>query len=102
MALLEIPQQLWALGRKVEDLLALQTKTREALEAVDNRLSTLENRMTHLEANQGQLVVEARSAAGAAATMVAGAVLSEVVTRVTRIEMRAEEAGRRLVRPEGQ
>jgi len=25
-----------------------------------------------------------------------------VVTRVTRIEMRAEEAGRRLTRPEGQ
>ena len=96
MRLLEVPGRLWTLGRKVEELLTLQIKTREALEVVDIRLRDLEDRMTHLEANQGQLVVEARSAASAAATAVAGAVISDVVTRVTRIEMRAEEAAKRL------
>lgn len=58
--------------------------------------------MTHLEAGQGQLVTEAKAAAGAAATTVAGAVISDIVTRVTRIEMRAEQAERRsLPRPAG-
>jgi len=31
--------------------------------------------------------------------MVAGAVISDIVTRVTRIEMRAEDAGRRSLPP---
>jgi hypothetical protein len=78
------------LGRKVEDLLALQ-KTREALDIVDTRLRALEDRMTHLEANQAQLIVEARAAASAASTAVAGGVISDVVTRLTRLEMSAEQ-----------
>ncbi|MCB8876427.1 hypothetical protein [Acidisoma silvae] len=55
--------------------------------------------MTHLEAGQGQLITEARGAAGAAATALAGSVISDVVTRVTRIEMRQEDIHRRLAGP---
>ncbi len=47
----------------------------------------LEDRMTHLEAKQGQLVDSAKAAASVTASGVAGSVISDVVTRVTRIEM---------------
>jgi hypothetical protein len=57
MALLEIPRRLWTVARKMEDLLVLQTKTKEALDSIDDRLRVLEKRMTFLEANQSQLVV---------------------------------------------
>jgi phage shock protein A len=80
--------RLWKLARTVEDLLQLQTQTREALEVIDERLRALENRMTRLEANQEQLVVQAQAAAGAAATALAGAVISDTVTRLTRLEER--------------
>ena len=99
MRILDVPGLLWSLGRKVEDLLALQSKTREALEAVDSRLHALEDRMTYLEANQGQLIVEARAAAGTASTAVAGAVISDVVTRLTRLEISSEEVAKRLPPP---
>lgn len=98
--LLNLPGRLWALGRKVEDLLALQGKTREALEHIDRRLRALEDRMTRLEASQSQLIAEARGASAAAASAVAGAMMSDVVTRVTRIEMRAEEVARRIAPPD--
>jgi outer membrane lipoprotein SlyB len=55
--------------------------------------------MTHLEAGQGQLITEAKAAAGIAATGLAGSVISEVVTRVTRIEMRQDDIQRRLPPP---
>jgi hypothetical protein len=57
--------------------------------------------MTQLEAGQGQLITEARAAAGAAATGLAGAVISDVVTRLTRAEMRLAEAERHLLPPPG-
>ena len=47
-----------------------------AFETVDIRLRALEDRMTHLEANQDQLIVKAQAAASAASTAVAGAVPS--------------------------
>jgi hypothetical protein len=89
----------WKIARKVEGLLELQSKTTIALEAIESRLRSLEDRMTHLEAGQGQIVTEARSAAGAAATALAGSIISDVVTRVTRIEMRQEDSQRRLLPP---
>jgi hypothetical protein len=89
--ILDLPSRLWRLGRQVEDLLGLQAETRKALELVDTRLRALEDRMTHLEANQGQLIVEARAAASAASTAVTGAVISDVVTRLTRLEDRADQ-----------
>ena len=91
MRILDLPSRLWRLGRQVEDLLGLQAETRKALEIVDTRLRTLEDRMTHLEANEGQLIVEARAAASAASTAVTGAVISDVVTRLTRLEERADK-----------
>lgn len=72
---------------------------RTALEAIEGRLRTLEDRMTHLEAGQGQLIAEAKGAASSAASMVASAVISEVVTRVTRMEMRLDVAEQRLLPP---
>lgn len=92
MAILDVPRVLWSLGRKVEDLLALQTKTREALEVIDKRLRSLEDRMTQLEARESQLVTEARSAASTASTAVTAAVISDIVTRLTRVEVRFEQA----------
>lgn len=89
----------WKIARKLEGLLELQTKTTIALDAIEARLRSLEDRMTHLEAGQGQLVTEARGAAGAAATMLAGSVISDVVTRVTRIEMRQDDIQRRFLPP---
>lgn len=99
MRILGVPAQLWSLGRKFEDLLSLQEKTREALEGLEVRLGALENRMMHLEAHQDRLVTEARAAAGAASTAVAGAVIAEAITRLTRLEMRTEELTRQLPRP---
>jgi hypothetical protein len=86
----DIAAKIWKLVRDVEDLFRVQGQTVAALEGINGRLRALEVRMTRLEAAQQQPVVEARSAAGAAATVVAGAVISDVVTRITRIEMRAE------------
>ena len=100
MRILSFPAALWSLGRKLEQLLALQRTTREALEIVNSRLRALEDRMVYLEANQDKLVGKARSAASAASTAVAGAVISDVVTRLTRLEMRTQELGKRLQAPE--
>jgi len=94
-----LPARLWAIGREIEALLKLQSDTSNALEGVNSRLRALEGRMTHLEATQGQLVVEAKAAAGGAASAIAGAVISDIVTRVTRIEMGAEQAQRLLPPP---
>ena len=48
-------------------------------------------RFLRLEADERQIVTEARSAAIAAATEVAGAVISDTVTRVTRLEGRTDQ-----------
>jgi TolA-binding protein len=99
VAVWDLPARLWTLARKIEELLELQSKTRVALEAIEGRLRSLEDRMTHLEAGQGQLITEAKAAAGAAAAGVASSVISDVVTRVTRIEMRQDEIQQRLPPP---
>jgi hypothetical protein len=96
MALASLPR-LWPLGRRVEDLFKFQTEAKGAFADVATRFDALEkglgarlraaeDRLTRLEAEQGQVVSEARSAATAAATMIAGAVISDAVTRVTRVE----------------
>ncbi len=100
MTLWDIPARLWAIARKVDDLLELHRKTASALDSIELRLRMLEERMTRLEAGQSNLVTEAKAAAGVAATGLAGSVISDVVTRVTRIEMRQEDIQRRLERPE--
>jgi len=64
VAIWDVPARLWALIRKVEDLLEQQRKSRVALENIDTRLRALEDRITHLEAHQGQVITEARAATG--------------------------------------
>ena len=99
MAAWDVPARLWTMARKLEKLLELQGKTRLALEAVEGRLRAMEDRMMHLEAGREQIITEARAAAGIAATGLAGSMISDVVTRVTRIEMRQEDIQRRLRPP---
>lgn len=89
--------QLWSFGRRIEELFQLQARTEDTFEDIDTRFASLEqafgarlrsveDRLTRLEAEQGQVISEAKSAATAAATMIASAVISDAVTRVTRIE----------------
>jgi len=59
----------------------------DALEkAVDERLRAVEDRLARREAEQHQVVSEARSAATSAASMITGGMISDAVTRVTRVE----------------
>ena len=55
--------------------------------------------MLRLEADERQIVTEARSAATAASTSVAGAIVSDVVTRITRLEGRADQLERKQLQP---
>ena len=96
MALWDVAKEAWSTFRKVEALLEVQTRTRDAIASLDDRLRALEDRMTHLEAAQARVVTEAKAAAGIAATGLAGSVIAEIVTRVTRIEMRQEDLQKRL------
>jgi hypothetical protein len=52
-----------------------------------------------MEAQQPHLITEARAAAGVAATGLADSVITEVVTRLTRIEMRQDDMHARLSLP---
>ncbi len=63
---------------------------------MDERLDAIEDRITRIEAREGQVITEAKAAAAAAATMVASAVISDIVTRVTRVEMRQDDPQERL------
>ncbi len=99
MAVWDVPARLWTIARKIEEMLELQSKTRTVLEEVESRLRGLEDRMTYLEAGQGQVVIEARAAAGVAATHLASSVISDVVTRITRVEMQQQGIQQRLTPP---
>jgi hypothetical protein len=96
MALWALPARLWTVARTFEDVLTTQQATKAALQAIEVRLRALEDRMTHLEAGQGQIIAEARAAAGAAATGLAGSVISDVVTRPTRLEIQQGGARPRI------
>ena len=91
--------RLWSLARKVEDLFKLQTDVRAALDIINERLRSIENRITKLEAEQTQIISEARSAAAAASTVLAANVISETVTRITRLEGRTDQLETRHLSP---
>jgi hypothetical protein len=55
--------------------------------------------MLRLESDQRQLITEARSAATTAATAIAGAIIADAVTRITRLEGRSEQPERRRLPP---
>ncbi len=89
--------QLWSFGRRIEELFQLQARTEDTFADIDTRFASLEqvfdarlrsveDRLTRLEAEQGQVISEAKSAATSAATIIASAVISDAVTRVTRVE----------------
>lgn len=99
MAVWDVLAHLWAIGRRFEQFDKFEKTMLTALNDVEARLDALENRMTRMEARQGELVTEARAAAGIAATGLASSVISDVVTRVTRIELRQDDLHKRLPPP---
>jgi len=78
--------QLFKFARDTQDLYHLHVTMKETVSALDDRLRTVENRIIRMEAEQGQVVSEAKSAATGAAALIASAVVSDAVTRVTRVE----------------
>jgi len=91
VAVWDVLAHLWAIGRRFEQFDKFQEETVSTLKDVEARLDALEDRMTRMEARQGELVTEARAAAGIAATGLTSSVISDVVTRVTRIELRQDD-----------
>ncbi len=85
--------RLWSLARRVEELFGLQAEVREALAIVGERLTAIEGRLTRVEAEEGRVLTEARSAATATSTMIASGVLSDTVSRITRLEGSSARAG---------
>lgn len=83
--------RLWSLARKVEDLFKLQEQIAETVASIDRRLRSLEDRVLKMETEQPFLVDRARDAARAASTVASGAALNDLVTRLTRAEMRMEQ-----------
>ena len=90
---------LWTFARRIEDLFALHKAVQASLQVIEQRLKALEDRMLKLEADERQVVTEARSASTAAATMVAGAIVSDTVTRITRLEGRTDQLEQRRLPP---
>ena len=81
------------LVRRVDRLFENVEKTQRGLEALEKRVSAVEDRMTVLEANQGNLVVEARAASAVAAS---GAVTTHLVDMSRRIgALEAGQGGQR-------
>ncbi len=91
--------QVWNLARNVEELFKLQTTTAKALDALDQRIVKLETRMIQIEADRGYMIVEAKAAAGMAAIGVVSNVFADIITRITRLEMRQADGAPRLPPP---
>jgi len=83
--------KLWKLARNVEDLFALNERISKSLEAIHERLDVIEKNIIRMDAEQQQVISEAKAAATAAAAAVAGAVISDNVTRITRMESRFDQ-----------
>jgi hypothetical protein len=95
VALPSIGGGLWRFGRKVEDLFALHKKVEDSLELIEGRLRALEDRMLKLETEQGRIFTEARNAA----TVMASGVISDAVTRITRLEVHVQQSEARRLAP---
>jgi hypothetical protein len=91
MALSDI-SRLWMLARKLEQLFSLHNKVEASLQIVDERLRALEDRMLRLEVEQGRVFTEARNAA----TVMASNVISDAVTRITRLEVSTDHLAKRF------
>jgi len=87
--------RVWKLARGVEDLFGLQKEVRETLGVINQRLRAIEDRMTRLESRQEQFVTEARNAA----VVMASGIIAEAVTRITRLEGRADQLEQKRLAP---
>jgi hypothetical protein len=72
MALWNLPRQLWVFARKLDAVMSVHKRTEDSVAKILERRHALETRMTHLEADRGQMITEAKAAAGIAASAVAG------------------------------
>jgi phage shock protein A len=95
VAILRNFARLWSVARRIEDLFLLEEQVKDIVAEINDRLRHLEGRIVQIEADAPRLMTEARSAASAAATLISGAALNDVVTRLTRVEVRLEEFGAR-------
>jgi hypothetical protein len=83
------------LVRRVDWLFENVEKTQRGLEALEKRVSAVEDRATSLEANQGNLIVAARAASTVAAN---GAVTTHLVDMSRRIgALETGQGGQRRV-----
>jgi hypothetical protein len=89
-AIFDAGGRMFTLARRVEELVTLQAKVDATVEAMELRLRAIEDRLLRAENTGPNLITEARSAASAAATAMSGAALNDVVTRLTRVEIRLE------------
>jgi len=78
------------LVRRVDQLFTLQTKVEESLDLIEQRLRAVEDRLLRIEAEAPQLIDAARAASSVAATSISSAALNDVVTRLTRVEVKLE------------
>jgi hypothetical protein len=99
VALAAAVANLWSVARKIEELFNLHTKVDASLKVIDERLRALEDRLLKLETGQSQLVTEARTAASAASTAMTSAVIGDTITRVTRLEGRADQLEQQRLPP---
>jgi adenylosuccinate lyase len=74
-------------------------RVRQALQIIDERLKALKDRMVRLEADERQVVTEARSAASTAAANAVGSFISEAATRITRLEGRTDQLEQKRLPP---
>jgi hypothetical protein len=88
--LLDYGGRLLTVVRRMDRLFESQDKMKEAIGLIEQRLRAIEDRLLTLESKEDQFITEARSAASAAATMMSSAALNDLVTRLTRVEMRLD------------
>jgi len=78
--------QVFKFARDTQDLQRLHETVKDMIAALDTRLRGIEERLLRMEAEQGQMLTEAKSAATGAATVIVSAVIADAVTWVTRVE----------------
>jgi len=79
---------LWVLARRVEGLFESERRTQTVLGGIEERLRALEDRMTRLEAGQGQIIAEAKGAAAATGSQAAAAVIADLAGKIGQLEER--------------
>jgi len=76
----------------------LEAKHGKAIEKLEAEIDKLRDRVTRLETREDMVIIEARAAAGTAATQVAIASVSDIARRIGQLEARSGR--QRLDNPE--